>query len=367
MGFFGLQLNEWSNVATIVSLFVGASVMKLSGFRVGPIRAMAVALRSATQRVEEKSVRTTEMSALKELMRQASNKTSYIVVQGPKGVGKSCMIDTCLAKTMGVLRVTVCPGTLQKEIVNDCYHKIVGGLNLSFIPQETNVARVLFWHKLLFRRGPTMVLSMSERPRNVEPAEVTGAVRELTGMGVVMVVDASPNSLPPDLLTTKRQLVLRVEGMSNENIRSLPQLQTLFKVLDDANLSEVVLSMLGGIPAAFIRLSIALASGRDTHNVVSVFLCEKVNDALVQCQMMSTREPKFKKIFALFKDGVSHVKAVELEKEGLELPSPCKVLRLPNMLHLEPIDPIVAFVFRHECNAEEALNAMDKLVREAKR
>ncbi len=77
----------------------------------------------------------------------------------------------------------------------------------------------------MFRDMPTLVLSLSERPPMVKPAQITGAVRELARLGVKVLVDASPNSLPPDLLTTLRQRVIYVNGLSKEEIRSLPTLQ----------------------------------------------------------------------------------------------------------------------------------------------
>ncbi len=119
---------------------------------------------------------------------------SYIVVQGPKGVGKSFMIKTCLENMKGVAWVAIAPNTLQEDILNKCYDKIIGGASFSLFPREPNVLRILWWYHTLFRSNPTLDLTMSERPADTKPAEVTGAVRSLANMGVNMVVDAFPNS-----------------------------------------------------------------------------------------------------------------------------------------------------------------------------
>jgi hypothetical protein len=366
-----LALNDWSDIATILSLLGGGSaLLKISGYRVGFLRAVTFAFKARVAGVAGlKSVRIAQVAELQgklKLLCQKGN-ASYIVVQGPKGVGKTLMIDTCLRNKNGVAEVVVAPNTLQKDIVNDCFDEIIGGASFNLFPRKPNALRVLWWYHFLFRSNPTLVLAVSERPPNAEPAQLTGAVRLLTNMGVNVVVDASPNSLPPDLLTTERQYVLDVEGLSHDEIRSLPQLQNLFQVLDKSKLSPLVLDMLGGIPAKFERLAMCIHDG-DVYEVTTSFLLGMVEDALRNCRVMSTENPKFDEIFALLKKD-SHVSVNVLKERGLKLPSPCKILRIRRVgdaVRLVPSDHIAEFVFRNGCNDEESLKSIRKLVAAAK-
>ena len=367
-----VQLEELANYATIFGLFAGGAAINFSGFRLGPMRAFTVAFRPMLLRVENKSVRASQVLELNSRWSGLTDNASYVLLEGPKGVGKSCLIDTCLMGKKGILRVTVAPNSSQEFILNNCFHEIIGGPSFNITPQKPNVGRVLFFYHLVFRTYPTIVMSTSERPPDTKPAEVTGAIRELAGMGVKVLLDSSPNSLPPDAKTTERQDIMYIGPMSHEQIRSLPQLKQLFEILDQAGLSSLVLDMLGGIPAKFARLARALTLGlyHDPHVVVDNFLCTLVNDVLRECQLMSTREPKFREIFALFKDkDVADMKV--LEDKSLELPSPCKVLisRVQDdggkKARLVPSTPIAAFVFHHG-GTDAAVDAMEKLVQDAK-
>ena len=60
-----------------------------------------------------------------------------------------------------------------------------------------------------------MVIRVPERESGEPYAQVTSAVRDLTDLyGLRVVVDGSPNSLPPTLIATKREMVVAVEPMS---------------------------------------------------------------------------------------------------------------------------------------------------------
>ena len=360
------KLNDWLNVATIAGLFVGGSMF--SGFRVGPLRAMSLMLRSRwIKNGTHKSLRHKEIEVLRDAVAGCTNKAHYVVVGGPKGVGKSCMIDTCFSKSMGVLRCSIAPDTPEKSVLLECYYAINGGGSL-FIDPEPNVRRVLFWYRVLtFGNYPTMIIAVSERPPRKEPAELTGAVRRLAAQGLKVVVDASPNSLPPDLLSTRRQDIIVVEGMSDDNILLLPQLQVLHKQLDEAKLSAVVLKLLGGNPAEWERLAkaVQMPSEVSVHEKVRTFLCGMISNVVDECCTMAALEPKFKEVFTLLRDHESVDKAV-LEEMQLVFPSRCKVLRMREVIgkevQVQPIDPITAFVLQHGRSVVASEAALDALM-----
>jgi putative protein kinase ArgK-like GTPase of G3E family len=75
--------------------------------RAGPGRALARALRSRLARAPSpQSARAADVLALRETLANISQ-GRYVVVQGPKGVGKSCVVETALQRTCGVVVVEV--------------------------------------------------------------------------------------------------------------------------------------------------------------------------------------------------------------------------------------------------------------------
>jgi hypothetical protein len=87
---------------------------------------------------------------------------------------------------------------------------------------------LLFFYSFLFKRSPIVVIRVPERESDEPYAQVTSAVRDLTDLyGLRVVVDGSPNSLPPTLLATKREMVVDVEPMSKELIDSIPEFKGL--------------------------------------------------------------------------------------------------------------------------------------------
>lgn len=78
------------------------------------------------------------------------NGASYLVVQGQKGVGKSCLVDTVLYKEKGVMCTKISPGTIENDGLKKCFHEIAGS-GSTFFDERVNAKRVLFWYNLLFR------------------------------------------------------------------------------------------------------------------------------------------------------------------------------------------------------------------------
>ena len=133
----------------------------------------------------QKSIRVTEMKILEHAVNNCTNKASYVVVQGPKGVGKSCMIDTWFSNSKGVVKCDITPGTLEKEVLNSCYEAINGGASKTVADTEPNMLRVLKWYNwITFGSYPTIIVGVSERPPDTKPAQLTGAVRKLAELGL---------------------------------------------------------------------------------------------------------------------------------------------------------------------------------------
>jgi hypothetical protein len=98
-----------------------------------------------------------------------------------------------------------------------------------------------------------MVIRVPVRLSGQNYADVPAAVRDLADLySLRVVVDGSPNSLPPELFATKRETVIAVEPMSKEQIESIPEFKDLIDFLKSHNLDEPVWKVLGGSPADYI-------------------------------------------------------------------------------------------------------------------
>ena len=362
-------------MATIASLFVGGvGALKISGIRAGPLRALMLAFNSKFfRKVRVKSCRVNFVANLQKQLATLPE-SKYIVVEGDKGVGKSCAISSALIGAKGVVDVTIPGGTTQQRVTDMCSAAIVGGVSLSFINQKSNVERVVKWYCRIFRGGPSLVMTMSERNSGMPYAEVTGAIRALADMGVKVIVDASPNSLPAEATATKRQLVLHVEELTPEEVRSLPQLADTFKRLDKVGLSALVLRLLGGNPAEFERLAMTLdmlaapSTDDEIRTAVEMFCGDMVSQVTKHYLAMTTHraDKLFGEIFALFKTNDT-LPTTALQERELELPSPCKILRTRKVDGmgkdvLMASSPVAAFFFQHSCDDDATLEALHSLI-----
>jgi hypothetical protein len=221
--------NEMSDVATILGLVLAVTGcgLKLTGLRVGPMRALVLAYKSVFfgRYNGLQSIRTIEKAKiqyriLQRVTRNVAN-DSYTVVVGDKGADKTCLIDTALVGTKGVIRVKVSPAMKQNDIIETC-EKFIIGPSFCFYENPANVNRVLYWYNRFFNgQMPVVVLIASERTRNATPAELTGAVRHLCDLGLHVIVDASPNSFPENLVQTTREFIVEVGDLSAEPGRSV--------------------------------------------------------------------------------------------------------------------------------------------------
>ena len=200
-----------------------------------------------------------------------------------------------------------------------------------------------------------MVIRVPERQTGEPYAQVTSAVRDLADLyGLRVVVDGSPNSIPPELLATKRETVIAVEPMSKEQIESIPEFKDLIVFLKSHNLDEPVWKVLGGSPADYLKLEEAIIDYKfslsDTASDVVVnqvknhlrsFLTKSLNRIL---KSSSTT----KQIIKIFRERkIIMIPMPELEAEGLLLDYPNKVFREVVTMedsYIVPSSPAVALI-----------------------
>ena len=100
-----------------ITVFGGYRMMTKRFGPAGPGRAAVLALSSWLRPLKgPHSARTNEVNFIKNKLARTSWDQEYLAVTGPKGVGKTCLIDTALRRTAGVARVTVNPGNTPEMV-----------------------------------------------------------------------------------------------------------------------------------------------------------------------------------------------------------------------------------------------------------
>ena len=345
--FFELVKGSWFQFASVAGLVVSPAAA--FGFmpRLGPGRAVVLAVFSHFRRADPVSLRQ-EVPLLRRMITSA-RKFEYVVVVGPKGVGKTCVVDTATQRMCGVVVVNVEPGATQKEIMNDAFVAITRS-DYNLLQHRHGAFRVLWWHNVLFRTPATVVLRAAERKPSETFAALDSAARALTQeYGAHVVIDASNNSMPEAAVATKREKVLEIEPMPRSLLQQLPELLPLHDALKTVGLADVVWAVVGGNPADYLKLlgqwedkaaeSMPLplhppshVALRDfsvdtrTELVVAHFVKDMLAKAIKNVNDSMVTHKHLRKLYELFQE-TSQVPYSALLKNDLLRPSPDKVLR----------------------------------------
>jgi hypothetical protein len=335
--------------------------------RAGPLRAVGLALLPKFRPLMQESRRRDSIDAIRKNI-ETTKFGEYIVVTGSKGVGKSTAIDTAIHRRCGVVHVNVSPGKSTEEIEHAVYSAIARMDVRSFNP-HFSASRVLWWYRFMFFGArPILILHTDERTSGDPYAMLTGAVRHFADALITVIIDASPNSLPPSLLTTTRERVIEIDEMPPDLMRQ--EFPGIFVVTEPLQLDAVVAALVGGVPSLAQLLSNQLAglSDRDTiEKVVEDFARRRLDRAVQQYNDARRANPKMEELYRQFR-GTGDVSYLELERLELELPSPDKTIRKVlkgTKQVLVPADPAMHLVLRHGLREVPTLEQLRELVRSA--
>ena len=336
--------------------------------RLGPGRAAVLALTSRLfLRASPASQRACDVQRLRAMLSTA-RKDQYVVVAGPKGVGKTCLVETATQFTCGVVAVRVPAGTAEKDILADVFTAVtrfyIRALDLS-----GSARRVLWWHHLLFRTPATVILQAAERKPSESFAALDSAARALSyDYGARVIIDASNNSLPGAALTTLREKVLDVEPMTRPVLEALPELDELLAALSDAGCADAVWASVGGVPANYLKLCGQwVDSGKaDVAPVAAGFVQMLLIRAIGEVSSAVAADRNLKELYALFRSTAT-VRLSLLEEKGIVRPSPDKVLRAvidrgAAQLVLVPADAAIALVLRFGFSTAPSMAELTSLV-----
>jgi len=219
-----------------------------------------------------------------------------------------------------------------------------------------------------------VVIRVPERQSGQNYADVTSAVRDLADLyGLRVVVDGSPNSLPPELLATKRETVIAVEPMSKEQIESIPEFKDFVDFLKSHNLDEPVWKVLGGSPADYLKLEEAIIDNKlSLSDTASDVVVNQVKDHL-QSVLSDTFNKNVlnsssttKQIIKIFREKkTTKIPKAELKAKGLLLDYPNKVFREVKTMegwYIVPSSPAVSLIITENIQNDKGVRELrDKL------
>lgn len=309
------------------------------------------------------SVRTKEIDAFKQSLSTCGD-DQYLVVLGPKGVGKTSLIHTALGRKPGVVHLEVRKAMDDDKLRTMVYEALTKIGNRFAQNNQADAQRVVKWYnRMPFLDKPTVVLHVGDEAYSA--LEIAKSL--LTELPVRIVIDGSNNSVPRMALETKRQALMEVGEMDKQTVEAIPELADLISLLRKAKLDGVVFSVLGGVPADYFGLRRTLRAARVDPSaldslppaglkVIDGFLQVLINDAIKHKRALVRHGETVEDILRRFegKDGVSAVPISSLPKH-ITFPSPNKLLREVLMedasshktYFLVPASAATALVLRH--------------------
>ena len=368
-------METFQHIVTIVAPFFAVAVPTAAVFgvvpRIGPGRAFGLAIFPRLfLRAKRTSQRTEDVSNLRNWLSKAQE-DQYIIVGGPKGVGKTCIVETATQATFGVVTVRVPAGTSEKEIKSDVFAAITRR-SLRTMDNSGSTRRVLWWHRLIFRTPATVILQAAERKPTQAFAALDSAARSLTqDYGLRVVIDACNNSLPESANATLRQVSIEVAPMPRSILELVPELASLHVALKTADLADVVWACVGGVPADYRRLDLMWEGGgrKNLELVVVQFVQDLLNKAMKNRDDYVAANKRLQELYVLFRES-SEVPYSTLRNMDLVRPSPDKVLRVVPMSSslgsseyvLIPADAAMAVVLCFELKKAPPMEELKALV-----
>eukprot|EP01031_Cornospumella_fuschlensis_P030368 gene30368-36692_t len=274
--------------SAMIPALVAASAVILAR---GSVRAVSLALHSKLFRrmPVTPSIRTEDLAKLNYILKTPTRPQNYTVVFGPKGVGKSLLVDTATAHQFGVFNVDTWHSQTSETIVKEVLNTLTANrLSLLFDP-TSKARRVLFFYRLLPLPPPLCVLRIRTSPGSsyAEPGGIYEATRKLRDeFGLRVIVEGPESMLGSSILgAAGRGCVVSVSPMSREALAQLPQLQELMDILRQDDLFNIAWDILGGIPTdweqmlADIRSYSSKKSPKSESSEAKSFLIRHVMDA----------------------------------------------------------------------------------------
>ena len=216
-------------------------------------------------------------------------------------------------------------GKVIQEITN---------IRWKFYNLSANAKRILWFYSFL-GKSPIVVIRVPDRQKEERYADLTAAVRGLADdFGLRVIVDGSENSIPPELMDTKRQLNIHVMPMERDQISNIPEFSKLIEFLRKYSLDDGVWDVLGGCPQDYRMLARKVSmstvdDASDPDKIISE-VKDHVRSLLLRALNGNILDssPNTKSIVKFFrKENSSRIPIMELKDQGYLLDFPNKVFR----------------------------------------
>jgi hypothetical protein len=315
----------------------------------GPYRAFCLARASKAWQAPVHSVRKAQVELVRNKLSTLSGE-SFLVVRGPKGVGKTCIVDTVLETRPGVVRLDIYPGTSGPEILKKVFSAISGNISEG---HQASAKDVLKWYNRLYSKYPFVIaLQAKERSPPSPCADIGPAARDLGAFGFQVLVDASQHALGDK--ETERERYVEIDFMSRDSLFSIPEFQQFYKNLKECELKEELWEILGGNPNKLKNLVDECVGKKDIKEIVVEFLLRSLEDAVKSVNEELIRTPELADEFLKYQTQDSiYFRNIKLSISEI------KSLRIVGS-DFVPMNPTVGFVLRI------GLEGMDNILKDTK-
>jgi hypothetical protein len=342
------------------ALISGGAAIRYA-FRKGPYRAWYLGRSSKSWHAPVHSVRKAEMDLVRNKLSSLSGE-SYVVVRGPKGVGKTCIVDSMLEKRPGVLRFEVDAGTTRIDIMNEVFSLVTGNGR-----ERARAKDVLKWYNRFYSKYPCVIaLQAKERFPPSPYAEIGPAARDLGGLGFQVLVDASQHALADK--KTERERYVEIGFMDQDSLFRIPEFQNLYEKLETCNLKEELWGIIGGSPMKVKNLVDECNGKEDIKEIVVDFLVNSVIEAHNSLREELKARPQLSAVFSKLQTQ-DFILNEELSLSATEV----KSLRLVQDVFV-PSNPTIGFslrlgleAVRDNLNAVRELKAVDDYLKAARK
>jgi hypothetical protein len=222
----------------------------------GPLRALWLSNRKPV--VERQCIRLDMINRVQETLESHNIRDNirFLVIYGEKGIGKSCLINSALQNTPGVIPINISPGLSAHKIIE----KVVDDITQSkecYWYKTMYAKKAIFWFRLFnFGNSPIVYLN-AMKPKNQlqRPAKIIDAAAYLVAeYGIRVIVEGQPEAFDEYLYFSRRSDIIEVQPMSKEVLRSVPQYRELRQIIKDKNLCCLVDEVFAGVPGKYTAM-----------------------------------------------------------------------------------------------------------------
>ena len=340
--------------------------------RFGPLGAIRLGMKRTIPRSSPTSTRTGDVHRLQDKLKHvARSRERYIVIRGPKGVGKSVLVNTALRDIWGVVEVIVPPGTKSDSIEQTALMRLSNITKPGQDDMDQSVGQVLGCFGLLSREPPVVLLRVLSRSSGESYAGVSAAARGLcTTYGLRVVIDGGRESIPDRDVDPQQHLVMDIEPMTEDVLCSVAEFRPLIEELKERGLFELVWAVMGGVPANYRDMDEEWRYCGNLEKVVENSVSDALGRAKERISLLGVKNSQMTPIVEMF--GQEQGKKMEipitcLDERGIERPSKednvFRVISRNGTNVLVPVDAATSFVLNHNLSlvTSQSLPILKKL------